>query len=167
MNQNQPSPLPSASDFTNLNAGITSAVGAHRRKIKILTGAALLFALLALVASIGTVAGYLVFVHPKQTQMLNNYTHNGSPPRVVNAPAANGVPPSESAAFASQEVMMTYVSFLGTMLVAIAVGLSATGTLVLLVLVVLQRRATLQQINVSLAQLSAQLKDMQPSKPAG
>ena len=167
MNQNQSSSLPPAADFNHFTEGITNAVGAHRRKMRILTGAALLFALLALVASIGTVAGYLVFIRPKQTQMLNNYTFTGNPPRVVPAPTAAGAAPSESAVFASQEVVMTYVSFLGTMLVAMAVGLSATGTLVLLVLVVLQRRATLQQINVSLARISAQLKDLQPAKPGG
>ena len=47
------------------------------------------------------------------------------------------------------------------MLVAIAVGLSAAGTLVMLALVILQRRVTLNQINVSLVQISNQLKELQ------
>ncbi len=167
MNPTQPPTPPPAADFSSLQADINSAVGSHRRKMKLLTGAALLFALLSLVASIGIVAGYFVFIHPKQVQMLNNYTHHGNPPPAAPAAAPAGTPPGDSAVFAAEEVVMTYVGFLGTMLVAIAVGLSAAGTLVMLVLMVLQRRATLQQINLSLTRISAQLEEMKPPKTEG
>jgi hypothetical protein len=43
---------------------------------------------------------------------------------------------------------------------AVAVGLLAVGTLVLLAVVIISRRATLHQINASLAQISHQLKQL-------
>ncbi len=63
--------------------------------------------------------------------------------------------------FPSVQATMTHVLSFATMLVAIAVGLSALGTLVVLALVILTRRATLNQINVSLAQISTQLRNLQ------
>ena len=50
------------------------------------------------------------------------------------------------------------------MMVAVSVGLLGLGTLVLLAVVVLGRRATLQQVNANLAQISTQLKELQSQK---
>jgi len=46
-------------------------------------------------------------------------------------------------------------------LTAVSVGLLAAGTLVTLLLVVVNRRVTLYQINASLAQISRQIQEMQ------
>jgi hypothetical protein len=53
------------------------------------------------------------------------------------------------------------------MLVAVAVGLLALGTLVMLALMVSQRRATLHQINTSLAQIAEQLRELRQSQNRG
>ena len=76
-------------------------------------------------------------------------------------PAPGENPPPRKLDFPSVQATMTHVLSFGTMLVAVAVGFLAAGTLVMLALVVLQRRATLHQINVSLVQISGQLKELQ------
>ena len=63
--------------------------------------------------------------------------------------------------FLGVEIFMTHVISMGTTIVAAAVGVLALGTLVLVLVVMLNRRVTLNQINVSLAQISSQLKDLQ------
>ena len=57
---------------------------------------------------------------------------------------------------------MTFFHSVVITALAVAVGLLAVGTLVLLAVVILSRRATLNQINASLAQISTQLKELQP-----
>jgi hypothetical protein len=56
---------------------------------------------------------------------------------------------------------------MGTTLVAVVVGVLSLGTLVLLIVVILNRRVTLNQINVSLAQIAHQLRELQSSRGAG
>jgi len=59
------------------------------------------------------------------------------------------------------EVVLTYVASMGVTLVASAVGALGLGTLILLTVVVLNRRVTLNQVNASLAQISDQLRELQ------
>ncbi len=164
MNQNQPTdptPLPDASV---IQERVAASVHSHQRKIRVLTGMAFVFGFLAITASIAIVSAYFVLYLPKQRQMLQDF---GASARVAHAaPEENSSKPKYD--FAATEVVMTHVISIGTMLVAVAVGLLSLGTLVMLLLVVLHRRATLNQISVSLAQISNQLKDLQPrqSKPS-
>ena len=48
--------------------------------------------------------------------------------------------------------------------VALSVGVLGLGTLTLLTVVILNRRVALNQINVSLAQISRQLQDLQTAR---
>ncbi len=162
MNQNQSSGPASRPDITTLNERIASGVQLHQRKMRALTGAAFLFGFLAVTASIAVVAAYFVFYRPKQMELLRQVTIAAQALRTNPAPPPQipENPPLPPLDFPSVQVTMTHVLGFGTMLVAIAVGLSAGGTLVMLALVVLSRRATLSQINLSLAQISTQLKDL-------
>ena len=154
MNQHQAAP-----DFSNFNERIANAVGAHRKKINLLTGAALIFGFLALVACIVIVAAYFVLYQPKQMQLLRDVTIAAQAAKTT--PTSSENPPQRKLDFPSVQATMTHVLSFGTMLVAIAVGLSAAGTLVMLGLVILQRRATLHQINANLIQISNQLRQLE------
>jgi hypothetical protein len=66
--------------------------------------------------------------------------------------------------FLRTEVILTYVISAGVTVVAFAVGALGLGTLILLAVVVLNRRVTLNQINASLAQISNQLRDLQTAR---
>jgi hypothetical protein len=48
--------------------------------------------------------------------------------------------------------------------VALAVGVLGLGTLILLMVVILNRRVALNQINASLAQISKQLRELQTER---
>lgn len=127
--------------------------------MKILTSAALFFGFLAIAASVAIVSAYFVLYRPKQLQLLRDVTIAAQAAQPTPAPGEN--PPPRKLDFPSVQATMTHVLSFGTMLVAVAVGFLAAGTLVMLALVVLQRRAALHQINVSLVQISGQLKELQ------
>jgi len=127
-----------------------------------LTGTALLCGFISIIASFAIVAGYFVLYRPKQMQLMQDF---GAKVEQVS-PATAATPPGASARarydFPHIQVIMTHALSFGTMLIAVAVGFLSAGTIIMLALVVLQRRATLQQINVGLAQISDQLKQLQP-----
>ena len=115
--------------------------------------------LLLAAASLLIASAYFILYRPKQMQLLRDVTI-----------AAQEAHPDGQAArrpldFPSVQATMTHVLSFGTMMVAVSVGLLGAGTLVLLAVVVVGRRATLQQVNASLAQISAQLQQLQLQNP--
>ncbi len=62
---------------------------------------------------------------------------------------------------------MIHAVSMGTTVSAIVVGILGLGTLVLLTAVVLNHRIALHQINVSLAQISHQLRELQNAQSSG
>jgi hypothetical protein len=72
-------------------------------------------------------------------------------------PANEQIPPPRGASDAWREIMAANV-------VTLSVGLLGLGLLILLTVVVLNRRATLNRINASLAQISNQLRAMQNAR---
>ena len=165
MNTNQPSPPLDPSD---LNQRVTAAVRSHGTKIRVLTSVAFLFGFLTVAASVLFVAGYLIFYLPKQKQMLRDAE--------IAAQQANSRPAGEESVpdaikridrFLGVQIVMSYAVSMGTTGLAIVVGVLGLGTLVLLTVVVLNRRVALQQINVSLAQISEQLRELQAQRNPG
>ena len=151
---------PPTNPLTNLddiNARVAAAVKAQRNRIRALTSMALLFGFLAIGASILIVAFYPVMYLPKQKELIKRAE--------AAATQAKTETTEESLRrldkFVGAEILMTHVISMGTTIVAAAVGILALGTVVLVLVVVLNRRATLNQINASLAQISIQLKDLQ------
>ena len=151
---------PPTNPLTNLddiNARVAAAVKAQRNRIRALTSMALLFGFLAIGASILIVAFYPVMYLPKQKELIRRAE--------AAATQAKTETTEESLRrldkFVGAGIFMTHVISMGTTIVAAAVGILALGTLVLVLVVVLNRRATLNQINASLAQISIQLKELQ------
>ena len=69
--------------------------------------------------------------------------------------------------FLGVPLAFTHVISMATTLLAIAVGVLGLGTLILLAVVILNRRATLHQVNASLAQISNQLRELPGSRCSG
>lgn len=149
-----------------MNERVLAGVKAHRRKIRILTGATFVFGFLAIAASVALVWAYLILVLPKQKQMLRDAEY----PALKTSAGVAAEPPAIQEAIRridrtlSTEVLMMHVMSVGVTLVCIAVGVLGLGTLVLVALVMVQRRATLSQISDSLAQISRQLNEMRTQK---
>lgn len=164
MNQNQSDPSESSPDLSAIHERVTTSVRSHQLKIRVLTTAAFVLGFLAVAASFLLVWCYLIFYLPKQKQLLLEAE------RTVQQAKAN--PPAEVSVeeavkrldkFMGVQILMTYVVSMGTTAVAIMVGILGFGTLIVLAVVVLGRRATLNQINASLAQISTHLKALPAS----
>jgi hypothetical protein len=157
---------------TNLDAAINdrvaAAVRSHRIKIRVLTSVAFLFGFLTVAASVCFVWCYLIVYLPKQRQMLQDAKIVAQ--QAKTGGGARGETVEEAIKridnFLGVQITMTHVVSMGTTVVAIVVGILGSGTLVLLTVVVLNRRAALNQINASLAQISDQLREWQTNQNA-
>jgi hypothetical protein len=160
MNENENTPH--RTDIPAMNDRILDGVRAHRRKIRVLSGATFVFSCLAMVASVALVWCYLLLVLPKQKQMLQDAEY----PTLKTSPGITAETPAMQEAIKrldgklNAEVLMMHVMSVGISIVCIAVGVLGLGTIILVALVMLQRRATLSQISDSLAQISRQLNEM-------
>jgi len=132
----------------------------QQRLMRWLTALALVLWLAAITASIGIVAGYFVLYLPKQKQILRDYAMPRTPENTVREPMT-----AEKAV--QIHMTLTHVMGMTTIAVAGSVGVLSAGTLVTLLLVGLNRRVTLQQINHSLAQISDQLRPLQAKSGGG
>ena len=163
MNASNPSPNP---DPGTIHERVATAVRSHRIKIRVLTSIAFLFGFLAIAVSIAMVWSYRVFILPKQEELLLSAraaVERGK----TNSAASQPTSPDNVRRIdnlLANEILMTQVVSFSTSVVAIAVGVLGLGTLVLLTVVVLNRRVTLNQINASLAQISNQLRELQNAR---
>ena len=154
MNDQPKNLLPNVDD---INTRVATAVNAHRTKVRVLMSMALLFGFLAIAASILIVAIYPVMYLPKQKEIIKQ-----AETALIQAKIETVEEKLQRLdRFLGVEIFMTHVISMGTTIVAAAVGILALGTLVLMLVVMLNRRVTLNQINASLAQISSQLKDLQ------
>jgi uncharacterized protein YoxC len=154
MNDQAKNPLP---DMDEINSRVAAAVNSPRTKLRFLTGAALTLGLIAVAISFLILVFYPVLYLPKQKDLIK---------RAESAAAQSKTETVEETVrrldkFVGVEILMTHVVSMGTTIVAAAVGALALGTLVLVVVVTINRRSTLKQINLSLAQISGQLKELQ------
>jgi len=156
MNPQPNSPAPNAGAINEL---AKAAVHSHRIKLRVLNTAAFVFGFVAVAASIFTVAFYEIKYLPKQREMIElsqkaadlARTDTGSTEELAKG----------TAKVLAHEVILTYVTSMGVTLVAAAVGALGLGTLVLVTVVMLNRRVALEQINANLAQISGQLRQLQ------
>ncbi len=154
----------SASDpnWTGLDHRVIASVRSHQRRLQALTAAAFLFGFLAIASSIAIASAYFILYRPKQLQLLRDVTIAAQQARPADTKSSDEAH-RPKLDFPSVQATMTHVLSFATMLVAVSVALLAMGTLVTLVLVVVQRRVTLQQINITLAELSTELQAMRRS----
>jgi hypothetical protein len=142
---------------------VFDGIAKNQRKLQAITGLACTFGILAVVASILIIAAYLVLYLPKQKQLMQDFGARIEriDPSTALPPGVQNSNPRDRYDFPHiQVIMMNAISF-GGMLVAVAVGLLAAGTLTVLVLIVVSRRATLEQINAGLRQITEQMKLLQ------
>ena len=141
----------------------------RQRRLKWLTGIAVALWCLAILTSTAVLFIYPIFYAPKERQMLQDLGSNGyaasSEPNSAD-PAPPPVTEKSMRRELGNQFVMTYVITKGILVVAASVVILSCGTLATLLLVIFHRRVTLQQINYSLAQISAQLKQLQGNSAA-
>lgn len=142
---------------------VNAALRSHRMKIRVLSGVAFLFGFLTVASSVAIVIFYLIFYLPKQKQLLRDaevaVEQAKQNPSTGEASLQRAVKRIDD--FLGAQILMTHVTSMGATAVAVVVGVLGLGTLVLLSVVILNRRVTLNQINASLAQISGQLRELQ------
>jgi hypothetical protein len=164
MNTN-PDESSSTASLTATDHHVLRTIQTQQQRLKWLTGIAAGFWVLAVIASVGVLICYSVFYAPKERQILSDYGTYGHLRMTQNAASEETSSSSADKALGLQ-FTMTYVVTKGILLVAVSVVILSCGTLATLLLVILNRRVTLQQINHSLAQISQQLRELQNAPSA-
>jgi hypothetical protein len=148
----------SSTQLSATNEQSLQAIARHQRRLKWLTGTAIAFWALAVFGTIGVLICYELFVAPKERQIMADYATHG---RIVShSGEPSPEPPTQADRALGVNFTMTYVITKGILVVAISVVVLSLGTLATLILTISSRRATLQQINHSLAQISQQLREL-------
>jgi hypothetical protein len=153
---------------SNSDQQVIETLRRQQRRLKWLTIAAIVLWCLAVIASVGVLVSYSVFYAPKERQIFSEYSKFGHlrdhKPRGEEAePEANRPPTAEERALGIH-FTMSYVMTKAILIVAVSVVILSCGTLATLLLVIVNRRVTLGQINQSLAQISEQLKALQAER---
>lgn len=155
MNHQSNPPTPDASAN---NERVKTAVRAHRIKLRILTTAAFGCGIIAIAASIYIAWNWVIFL-PVQRQLLHDTPKFNYFARPANESAEDGIKRIDKTL--RYQAAMAYVASTQATGAALAVGVLGLGTLMMLTVVVLNRRVTLNQINVNLTQISNQLRELQ------
>jgi hypothetical protein len=159
MKRNENQPLSSG----DADERILKSIRAQQRGLKWLTGITVGFWVVAVLTSVGVLIAYCVLYATKEKQIMTEYESSGHLLVRTNSPA--GSQPAgrmdTDRALALHFVMNAAVTR-GLLITAVSVIAISAGTLTTLLLVILNRRVTLKQINHSLAQISKQLKELQP-----
>ena len=159
---------PSEPTLISADERVLKTLRANQRWLRVLTGLAAGFWILAVIASVAVLVFYSVIYAPKERQMLHDYGMAGHIVIRTNSPTGSqeARPMSTDRALALH-FQMNWAVTKGLLLTAISVIVLSAGTLATLLLVILNRRVTLKQINYSLTQISEQLRQLQLRHPAG
>ena len=169
------------------NAQILHAIRSHESKGRLLTGIALTISLLSIVAGIAIAWFQFAMLEPKEREILLAYTQHAQPSEwTTNMFHKMGVSDSEIASFYAHRdasgvndthlsqwelnrdmlhMDLTHDLGVALMLIAGAVALIGIGTIVTVIMVIVNRRITLRQINENLVQISLQLKKLESCPP--
>jgi hypothetical protein len=167
MNPNQPIPDPSPhGSSTEMNDAIMKKLQSSCWKGRAFTVIALGVGLLSIAAGIVIAWANSIQVTPAEHWLLQEYPgvlqHTDTNSLTVNPTGA--IPPLTKGRLDWMHVQVTGAHGKVIILLAFAIALTGVGTLLTLVLVIFNRRATLRQINASLAQISHQIKELQQGK---
>jgi hypothetical protein len=150
-----------------LHDAILNKIHLQDWKSRLLTSVALGVGVLCIAAGIFLMWGNSYAILP-QAQLLVQQERTAQAQRMnSNAPSATqtGVVDERlilsDGTMVDRHVLVTLLLGKAAYIMSRAVALLGTGTLLTLVLVIFNRRATLRQINLSLAQISAQIKELQ------
>jgi hypothetical protein len=149
-NMNNPlnTPMP---DAGAINERVKTVVHSHRIKLRVLTTVAFVFGFVAIVASIYLASFWMLSLR------WENEVHKRLPKPNTES-AEDGVRRLEL--IIGHEAFLTRLATTEATGVALAVAVLGLGTLILLTVVVLNRRVALNQINDSLLQISNQLREL-------
>lgn len=141
----------------------------QQRRLRWLTVTAVVLWSLAVLTSVGVLVFYSYFYAPKERQILDDYGIYGHvrerSAQVTESETAASRPPTAAEKALGLQFTMSWVMTKVTLMLAWSVIILSGGTLATLLLVIFNRRVTLQQINHSLAQISQQLKALQAARP--
>ena len=153
MNENQ----------NELNDAVMKKLHSYRWTGRGLVTAACGFGLLAIFGSIVLAWANLMMVRPNERLLMEDY------PKTVQQAGTNAVgkTPLSREELDWRHVQVTAAHGKVMFLTAVSMALLSMGTLVILLLVIFNRRVTLRQINASLAQISAQIKELQNRQGSG
>ena len=150
--------LPNPSDELNpldLHGQVAAAVRSHRLKMRLLTSIAFIVGLVAVATAVVLVWSYLILYLPKYKQIARDAgatfarTHN----------AATETTPRDQ--LLGGQIALSHVTTVGVTILSVGVGILGLGTFTLALVVTLNRRLTLNQLQTSLAQISNQLRELQ------
>ncbi len=145
---------------------VMHAIHRQQRLLKWLTITAVVFWIVAVLASVGVLVCYSVFYEPKEKQILNDYGMFGHLASWTNSPAgsqpAGRMTTDQTLAL---HFTMNYVVVKGVLAIAVALVVLSGAMLATLLLVHFNRRVTLRQINHGIAQISDQLGQLRKQRP--
>ena len=162
MNSNDP-----ATPTSPTGQRVLQTLHEQQRRLRWLTAIGVAFWVLAVITSVGVLVCYTVAYAPKERQVLADYGGLGHLRVGRNQTTTDAAGDQRSANIEkalSIHFAMNYVVTKGLLAVAISVVILSCATLTTLLLVILNRRVTLRQINHTLAQISEQLKVLQDRK---
>jgi hypothetical protein len=153
-NMNYPLNTP-APDSGAINESVKTAVHSHRIKLRVLTTSAFVFGFVAIAASIYLASFWVLSLR------WENQIHQRLPKPNAES-AEDGVKRLEL--IIGNEAFLTRLATTEATGVALAVAVLGLGTLILLTVVVLNRRVALNQVNASLIQISNQLRELKTAR---
>ena len=174
MNPSQPmSNLPPDGGNGGINDTILKKISAHNWKGRVLTIVALAVGIVSIGAGALLTWANTHVIFP-QIQLLlkeeDGALHQNPGSHAPTASPTNSVDSIltlSDGTTVDRQVLVTLMLGKAMNVTSLAVVLVAMGTLLTLVLVIFNRRVTLQQINASLAQISQQIKELEGGKNSG
>jgi hypothetical protein len=156
-----------------LNDAILNKIHLQDWKCRLLTSVALGVGILCIAAGIFLMWGTSYAVLPqvqllvKQQRAAQAQSMNSTAPSVTSTNAVDESLILSDGTIVDRHVLVTLMLGKAAYITSRAVALLGAGTLLTLLLVIFNRRGTLRQINISLAQISAQIKELQNHRGSG
>ncbi len=166
MNPNQPGTEPSRDEgAAEMNDAVMKKLKSHRWKSRALTTVALGAGLLSIVGGIFLMWANSRIIFPQVQLLVQNSAATRS--SNTNSPAQTNIDSMltlSDGKTVDRQVLVTLMLGKAMNVTSLAVTLLGLGTLLTLLLVIVNRQVTLRQINASLAQISSQIKELQGGK---
>jgi hypothetical protein len=171
MNPNQPTANPSpGGEAYEMNDAVMKKLKSYRWKGRALTTMALGAGLLSIVAGIFLVWANSGFIFPQVRLLVQNsgvaQSSDTNSISQTNVDDSSHLTLSDGTTV-NRQVMVTLMLGKAMNVTSLSVTLLGLGTLLTLLLVILNRQVTLRHLNTSLTQISNQIKELQDGKSPG
>jgi len=168
-------PLPHG-DTPETTEAVMKTLRSYRWRGRVLAAIALSIGLLSIAVGIVLACAHATIIFPNISSMVTDYAHSAQIGGTNSTAVAGGKSIAinldgggvmSSADPAWRHVVATLMLGKAMALTSLSIALLGVGTLLTLLLTIFNRRVTLRQINASLAQISAQMKELQGGKGSG